>query len=187
MGQAKLRLLIWSKLCADLLRYGIRHLTLQHQDIAQIAVVGLGPEVLVGGRPNELGGNAHSRTRTDDRPFNDCVHVQFARNCRQGLLCPLVLHDRSTRDDAQRADFSEVGNQLVGHAVGEEFLRRVAGQIVQRQDSNGLYWQNGRFRVEVAPGCRGDKSQRKKSSENQSSENQDEILFRFGAVTRVSG
>ena len=66
MGQAKLSLLGWSELCANLLRYSVRHLTLQFQDVAEIAVVGLGPEVLVGACLNELGGNTHSLARTDE-------------------------------------------------------------------------------------------------------------------------
>ena len=70
----------------------------------------------------QLGGNTHSLTRTDHRSFNDGVDVQFARNLRQALLCAFVLHDGSSRDDAQRADFSQVGNQLVRHAIREEFL-----------------------------------------------------------------
>ena len=81
------------------------------------------------------------------RSFNDGVDVQFACNFRQALLCPFVLHDGSSRDDAQRADFSQVRNQLVRHAIYEEFLGRIAGQIFEGQDSNGTYRRNGRFRV----------------------------------------
>ena len=104
MGYAKLRLLVWSELCADLLRYGVRHLTLQLQDIVQIAVVRLGPQVLIRGCLEKLGGDTHSLARTNNRSFNDAVDVQFSRNFRKTLFGAFVSHDGCSRDDPQRAD-----------------------------------------------------------------------------------
>jgi hypothetical protein len=111
-----------SNLRAHLLRDGCCDLTLQLQDIAAIAIVGLGPNVLVGGRPKQLGGHAYSLAGANHRSLNDGVDIQFAGDCRQALPGPLVLHDGCPRDNAQRADLSQVGNQLVGHAVGEIVL-----------------------------------------------------------------
>src|SRR5208282_766335 len=115
-----------SNLRANLLRDSVCYLTLQPQNIAAIAIVGLGPDVLVDWRPKELGGHAYSLTRTNYRSLNDGVDFQFARYLRQALSRPLVLHDGSSRDDAQRADLSQVGYQLVGHAIREILLRGIA-------------------------------------------------------------
>jgi hypothetical protein len=94
--------------------------------------------VLVGRCLNELGGDTHSLTRTDHRTFNDGGDVQFACNFGQALSRAFVPHNGSSRDDAQRADFGEVSNQLVGHAICKEFLGRVAGQILEGQNGNGI-------------------------------------------------
>jgi hypothetical protein len=40
-------------------------------------------------------------------------------------------------DDAQGGHFGETRYDLVGHAVGEEFLRGVAGEIRERQHGIG--------------------------------------------------
>jgi hypothetical protein len=42
--------------------------------------------VLIRVRLKELSGNTNSLTRTNDRSFNDRVHVQFSRNFRQTLF-----------------------------------------------------------------------------------------------------
>lgn len=42
------------------------------------------------------------------------------------LSGPFVLHNGSSRDNAQRADLSKVRYQLVGHAIGKILLRGIA-------------------------------------------------------------
>src|SRR6266566_1384508 len=87
---------------------------------------------------NELGGHPHSLTRTDHRTFHDGVDFQFASNLRQALSRTFVWHDGGSRDDTQRANFGKISNQLVGHTVRKELLGRVARQIGEGQNGNGI-------------------------------------------------
>src|SRR5436309_1114231 len=69
-----------------------------------------------------------ARTFADEkrRPLEDGVHVQFASDLRESPLDPLVLHGRRARDHPQRLHASELGDERLGHTVGEVFLCRIA-------------------------------------------------------------
>ena len=137
MGPANQGLLRWSELCANLLRNGVGNLALQVQDVAAITVICLRPEMLIGVSLNELGGNTHPSTRTDDRSLDDGIYVQFASNFGQALLCAFsVRHDGGSCDYPQRADFSEVRDQLIRHAVREILLRWISRKILKRKNGN---------------------------------------------------
>ena len=51
-----------------------------------------------------------------------------------GAAGALVGHDGGAGDDAKVGDTREFGDELVGHAVGEVFLGRVAGEVVEGED-----------------------------------------------------
>ena len=57
--------------------------TLQRKDVAKIALVTFGPEVLVGGGVDELGRDADALAVTKHRAFDDGVDVEFASDDRQ--------------------------------------------------------------------------------------------------------
>ncbi len=48
-----------------------------------------------------------------------------------------LAEHRITRHHRQRRDFREIGDQIVGHAVGEIFLLLVAGNFGERQHGDG--------------------------------------------------
>src|ERR1700733_3638629 len=92
----------------DLLRDGSRHLILQRQSILQLALIALGPKVLVRSSINQLCGDAHLVARAKHRSFHDAVHVQLTSNLRQRLACMFICHHRGARDHPQRADLAQI-------------------------------------------------------------------------------
>ena len=76
-----------------------RHLAEQVQDVPQVAVVVLGPEVLVIISPDQLGGDSHPAFDPQDRAFHNSVHIELACNLRDRLVGVPVKHSRGPRDD----------------------------------------------------------------------------------------
>src|ERR1700722_2659569 len=82
---------------------------------------------------DQLGGDANLVTRVKDRAFDHSVDFELACDLRERLMGVLVGHRGSTRDDPERADLPEVGDQLVSDAVGEVVLRRFVGEAFDRE------------------------------------------------------
>ncbi len=117
----------------DLPGNGPSHLALQRQYVTQVSLVAVNPEVRVRRRMDQLRCDPHLLGDTHHRTFHHRIHIQLSRNLRQRPLDILVLHDRCPRPDLQRPDLGQVGDQRLGHPVGEVLLLRVAGEVLQRQ------------------------------------------------------
>ena len=68
----------------------------------------------------------------------DRVDAQLPGDLGKGLTRPLVVHRGGARDHAQASNLSQIRDQRFGHAIGEIFLRRLAGEIPQREHRNGV-------------------------------------------------
>ena len=53
-----------------------------------------------------------------------------------GAAGTLVGHDGGARDDAKIRDTGQFGDELVGHAVGEVLLARVAGEVLKGENGD---------------------------------------------------
>ena len=133
----ELRRLGGRELDRDLPRHGLGQLALQAEHVLELAVVAVGPERLVAARGDELHADAHAVADEQRRALEDRVDVQLARDLGERLRGPLVLHRRGARDHAQRLDAGEVGDDRLGHAVGEVLLRRVARDVAKREHGDG--------------------------------------------------
>ena len=107
---------------------------LEREDIGGGAFKGLGPEVAVGASVDELGGDADAVAGADDGAFDDGVDVELAGDVGKWAAGALVGHDGGAGDDAKVGDTGELGDELVGHAVGEVLLGGVAGEVVEGED-----------------------------------------------------
>ena len=121
-GQA--RFLLRRQLNLNLVGDGARDVALQRQDIPQVALVLLGPQVRIRRRVNQLGGDSDASLRPQDRAFDDGIDVERLRDLGQWLSSALVAHDRRARDHTQRAYLGERGDQRVGHAIGKKVIVR---------------------------------------------------------------
>ena len=77
---------------SNVLCNGVSDLILQRQCIAEITLVLIGPQVLVFRGLNQLRRDANPVAGAEHSPFHDRVHVQLARDLRQGLACAFVCH-----------------------------------------------------------------------------------------------
>ena len=113
-------------------------LALELEDVFERTHVTFGPEVRVGGAVDELGRDAYLVAHLEYGPFYQRIDAQFSRDLGQRLVGVLVAHGRSTRDDSQRADFRQLGNQRLGHPVDKILLLRIARDVRKGQHGDLL-------------------------------------------------
>ena len=128
---------------ADLLGLGELHrhgandllgdLVLEGEDVADLAVVALGPEVIAGGRVHELRRDAHAVARTLHAALQDVAHAEVAAHLADLHRPALVGEDRVARDDEEPGHLREPGDQVLGDTVAEVVLRRVLAQVREGQ------------------------------------------------------
>jgi len=82
---------------------------------------------------DQLRGDAHPPTALPDRAFEDVAHAQLATDSLYVDRLALVGEGAIARDDEEPADAAERGDDLLDHAVGEIFLLRIAGHVLEGQ------------------------------------------------------
>ena len=65
---------------ADLAGYGPSHIILQSEDVVQVALEALSPQMLFFVRVNQLRGDPYPLPRPEYRAFNDRIRAEFASN-----------------------------------------------------------------------------------------------------------
>ncbi len=115
---------------------GTRDIVLHVEDALsrELAVVGLGPQVLVGLRIDELRVDPDPVARALHAAFQQCVGAEFLTNLPHVALHVLVLHDRGARDDEHRRQLGEFREQIVVHTRGKELGILVRRNGAERQD-----------------------------------------------------
>src|SRR5262250_2735459 len=119
-----------------------------------VSVVVASPEVSLVARLNESRRNSQAVSFAAHAAFKDVGGAQGAAYARDVLITFLEGHRRSARDDSEalRLQPPEARNHLLGQAVAEIILLRVAAQILERQ--HGQYdfpgWRN-RFLLPALP------------------------------------
>jgi hypothetical protein len=103
----------------------------------QFAVVNLGPQMLVGGRFDQL----HVDSNLVAGALNSALHhirdTQFLRDLGNLLGGVPVFHNGGSGDDFDRANLRERGQEVVVDAVGEELVFLAVAAIGEGQDGNG--------------------------------------------------
>src|SRR5258708_11876406 len=85
-------------------------------------------------RVDQLRGDPRPVTGARYGSFDHRVHVKLLGDCAQRRVCPTIPHRRSLGDYSETADPGQIGGECVSHAIGEVILRRVAGQVSERQN-----------------------------------------------------
>ena len=122
----------------DLSGDGLRHVALKSKHVAQLAIIGFGPEVLVGRGANQLRVNANPVALPYYRPSTTASTPQRPRDFRHRELRVLEVHHRCAGNHAQIMNPGEAPDERLGHAVSKIFLRRIAREIFQRQYGQGV-------------------------------------------------
>jgi hypothetical protein len=100
----------------------------------KVAVVALGPDVLVGRAADELRGDPDPVPLPQDGALDEGIDAQLLRDVFQRLLFAPVLHDGGPRRDAEDSQFRDFRDERVVHSVHEVVLGGVVHQVFERQD-----------------------------------------------------
>ena len=125
-GSRQTRLLCWRDLNLNLLSNGLSHFPLQVQNVAQVALIAAGPQMLLGRGMNEPDGNAHSISGTEDGTLDNSIHLEFPSDLRKLLGGFLVVHGGRPGDHTQSTDFSQMIDQRFGHSFRKIVLLEIS-------------------------------------------------------------
>ena len=113
-----------------------RDLVLDREDVLELAVVALGPDVPVGLGIDQLHRDAHAVARLAHAALDHVLHAELRRHLLDADRAVLVHEGRVARDDEQVAKARERGDDVLGQAIGEELLLGIAAHVGERQDRN---------------------------------------------------
>ena len=117
---------------------GARHPLLHVEDVVHGAVVLLGPELGVAQGVDQLCGDAERVPRAAHAPFEHIPDAELPADVAHPLGRALELHGRGPRDEPERADAREVGDELLGEPLGEILVLGVGAPVHEGQDRQRL-------------------------------------------------
>ncbi len=106
---------------------------LNREDVLEIAVVALGPDMVAAFGLDELGGDAHPVPGLAHAALDDVIDTQLAPDLADIDRLALEGERRVAGDHEQRAEAREFSNNVLGDAVGEVLLLGVARHVVEGQ------------------------------------------------------
>jgi hypothetical protein len=110
-----------------------RDLILHGEDVAERAVVALGPDMRAGFRLDQLRGDAHARADRAVAALHHVAHAELAADAADVDRASLVGEARVARDHEQPAQPRQVGKDVLHHAVGKIVMARVAAHVDEGQ------------------------------------------------------
>ncbi len=114
-------------------RHRFGDLVLQREDVGEIAVVPVGPDVVASLGFDQLGGDANAIGGPSHAAFEHVAHAEFAPDLLQIDCAALVGEGGVARDDEQRGVARQSGDDVFGDPVGDELLLGVAAHVRERQ------------------------------------------------------
>ena len=111
----------------------VGHLVLDGEDVLEAAIVALGPDVMPIGCVDELRGDANAVPGFAHAAFEHVAHAKFAADLAHVDRLALVGERRVARDDEQPARSRQRRDDILGDAVGEILLLRIAAHVLEGQ------------------------------------------------------
>ena len=108
-------------------------LVLQLEDVRDLAVVGLRPQVRTVGRPDQLGGDPERVAGFPDTALEHVVDAERLRDRRDVGVLVLERERRGPRDHPELRQLREQVQQLLGQAVGKVLLVARLAHVLERQ------------------------------------------------------
>ena len=112
------------------------NLILDGEDIGEVAVVAVGPDMVAGLAVDQLGVDPHPVAGLADAAFEHMGDIELARDLADIESLALERECGVPGNDREGRDLREVGDDVVGYPVAEIFLLRVAAQIDERQHAD---------------------------------------------------
>ncbi len=141
------------------------HFVLNGEDVLELAVIAFRPDVPVGLCVDQLHGDTDAIADLAHASLEHVFDVELAGNFLHLHRLALVHEGRVARDDEKVAETRQLGDDVLGEAVGKEFLLGIAAHVDQRQHRDGrlpgrdgrcgtvlaAHWRLGCFRLEAHP------------------------------------
>src|SRR4029077_20414229 len=115
---------------------GVGDLVLYRENVFQLVVVTLRPEVSAGSNVTELHGNSHTVAALAYAAVDDIADAEFLGDLLQGYGFALVGEGRIARDDEEPAQLGQSGDEVLANAIGKIFLRRVIAHVGESEDGD---------------------------------------------------
>jgi hypothetical protein len=115
----------------------LRDVVLDREDVLQLPIVSLGPDVVAGFRVDQLARDANAPARGPDAAFQHVAHAQGARDLAYVDCRTPVNEGRVAGDDEQPAQTRQRRDDVLGDAVRKMILARIAAHVGERQHSDG--------------------------------------------------
>src|SRR5215469_4799863 len=109
---------------------------LHREDIGQVAVVSLSPEMGAGGDIDKLAADAHALPGSAHATFEDIADAKVAANLLEIDGFSFVGECGIAGDDEKPAPFRQRRDDVLGNAVDKIFLLGIATDIVKRKDGD---------------------------------------------------
>src|SRR5438477_7603399 len=123
------------------------NLTLNGEDVSEIAIVSLRPKMRIVAGIDQLRVHAHTIAYALYTALDQTCNPKLLADFAQVALGPrFVLHHRSTADHLQVGDFGEVSQNFVLHAISEKGVVGIAAQILERQNRDAFFRNGGSVR-----------------------------------------
>ena len=114
---------------------GARHLCLQREDVMQLALVTLRPQVSRIAHPDQLRCNTHPTSGAPHAALQKMRNTEFPPDLLRRLGGRLVLHGGGARDHAEllRVEPRQLTDHLLGQALAEVIVLAATAQVLKRQ------------------------------------------------------
>ena len=108
---------------------GAHDIVLQGQHIDGIAVIAVGPQVIAALGLDELCGDPQAVADAAHAALDQVADGEFAADARDVEVAAAILEGRVARDDEQRAEARQLGDDVLGDTVAEVPLLRIVAQV----------------------------------------------------------
>ena len=125
------------------------HLILQIEDVLELAIEVIGPQMRPARSIDQLRGDADPLRRLAHAAFEHVTHTQLATDLLHIDGPALVGKARIARDHEQPPDVAERGNDVLDDAVGEIVLLRIIAHVLERQNRDRGLVRKGRTRRSI--------------------------------------
>ena len=130
-------LLLPEQLHLQLLDNGVGNFVLDGKDIRQIPIETFSPDMAAVFRVDKLARDADSGSSFSYTSLKNVTHSQLLADLLHLDRFIFVSERGVSRDDEESGNLRKIGNDILGNAVAEIFLLRVAAHIVERQNGDG--------------------------------------------------
>jgi hypothetical protein len=109
-----------------------RDLVLQGEQFTRVAIEPFRPQMRLALGIDQLNVDAHLAARAADAPLQHIAHAELAADLPRVGYFALVGKGGAAGDDKASRNPRQIGRQVVGNAVREVFLLRIAAEVGKR-------------------------------------------------------